>query len=109
VKLSYSEEIEIPSHVATWLFAVRSATWLVPTNIPEEAKELELVDGSFPDYTLSDKGAKLAMELHSRSTSLVAALDAVGVHAMPHPEGVTLSFEDAHALIEELRAQERLR
>ncbi len=103
MKLSITNEVELDAHVAAWLFANRDSTYLNPKSIPDEATKLDLVTGSFPDFTLTAKGRELAAALYDLSQALVDALAVFDVKATPHPAGVALSFESTEALVEKLR------
>lgn len=103
MKLAITDEVELDAHVAAWLFANRDSTYLNPKSIPDEATKLGLVEGSFPDFILTEKGRKLGAALHDLSQAVVDALAAFDVQATTHPAGVAISFEAAEALVERLR------
>jgi hypothetical protein len=93
MKLQLSEEIEVDPHTAAWLFDVRDSTYLTRGEIPQAALAARFVEGSSPDYSLSDKGRRIASALYQRSQDAVTRLATLGINATPHVNGVVLPFE----------------
>lgn len=93
MKIALSEEIELDPYTAAWLFNVRGQAYITPSDLSRRAVDMGLVAGSFPDYSLSEKGRRIAEALYERSRAAVDKLAAVGIQALPHVSGVVVPFE----------------
>lgn len=102
MKIAIHEELDISEALAAWLIVVRDQHYLVPNEIPQEARDLDLVDGSFPDFMLSEAGRKVARRIHARARSLVTQLAAKGIKSTHHGLGVLLSEDAVLALLARL-------
>lgn len=103
MRLLLSEEVEVEAGTAAWLFAVRDSTYLAHGDIPRAAVDAGFVDGSSPDYSLSEKGRRIASALYQRSQDAVVMLASLGINATPHVSGAVLTFESIDSLSSLLR------
>lgn len=106
MKVDLKEEIEISDHLAEWLYSVHEMHYLAPINVPDEAFALGLVEQMGPDTELTEKGRRVAKDLHKRAKSLVKLLKSEGVEAGPHALGVFLTHDEVYALVKRLRSGE---
>jgi hypothetical protein len=99
MKLSLHEELEVSDALAVWLVAFRNSSYLSPKEIPQEALEEGLVEGSFPDFMLTPKGRLAAKELFERSYAVTKKLCANEIPATEHALGVLIPFSSIPQLL----------